>query len=123
MAVKNDRIRIYKLDDIGEDGEVNMAYVRQPSTKPDEGYWGGVAFISSYEKMVGAQAEHVVIYDVVVDRTVPLKNTDDAVITVLGEDNDEVQSLKMQALGELRSTGEKIARCFDVSDAAYTLTT
>ena len=123
MAVKNDRIRVYLLEDVGEDGAVDMQYVRQPSTESDEGYWAGLAYISGHEKSVGAQAEHVVIYDVVMDTHVPLENTSDAILAVLGEDNDEGQFLKVLSVGLLKLTGEKIARCLDVSDAAYTLTT
>lgn len=123
MAVKNDRIRVYLLEDVGTDGAVDMAYVRQPSTESDEGYWAGLAYISGHEKLVGAQAEHVVLYDVVMDTHVPLANTSDAVITVLGAGNEETQILQVLSVGLLKSTGEKIARCNDVSDAAYTLTT
>jgi hypothetical protein len=122
MAVKNDRIRVYLLEDVGTDGAVEMSYVRQPSDENDEGYWAGLAYISGREVSVGAQAEHVVIYDVVMDDHVPLYNTSDAIIARLGEDNDEEQFLKVLSVGHLRSTGEKIARCLDVSDAAYTLT-
>lgn len=123
MAVKNDRGRLYKLEDTGTDGVVEMAYVRQPSTASDEGYWFGFAYISGSERSVGAQAEHTVIYDSVMDAVVPLENTDDAIIARLGEDNEELQFLKVLSVGHLRSTGEKIARCLDVSDADYTLTT
>lgn len=122
MAVKNDRIRVYLLEDVGSDGAVDMAYVRQPSTESDEGYWAGLAYISGHEKGVGGQAEHVVIYDVVMDDHVPVENTSDAILTRLGANNDEEQQLKVLSVGLLRSTGEKIARCLDVSDAAYTLT-
>jgi hypothetical protein len=123
VAVTNDRIRIYELTDIGTDGAVDMSYVRQPSDASDEGYWGGLAYISGRETSVGAQAEHVVIYDVVMGEHVPLYNTSDAIIARLGADNEETQFLKVLSVGHLRSTGEKIARCLDVSDAAYTLTT
>lgn len=118
MAVKNDRIKVYLLTDTGEDGEVNMQYVLDPSNQDDLGYWAGLAFIAGREKLVGAQAEHVVIYDVVMDDHVPIENTSDAIITRLP---DEVQRLKVHSVGYLRSTGEKIARCSDVSDADYTL--
>lgn len=120
MAVKNDRIKVYLLTDTGTDGEVNMAYVLSPSDQSDLGYWAGLAYISGREKLVGAQAEHVVIYDVVMDDHVPVGNTSDAIITRLP---DETQRLKVHSVGHLRSTGEKIARCSDVSDADYTLTT
>ena len=120
MAVKNDRIRVYLLTDTGTDGEVAMAYVRQSSTASDEGYWAGLAYIAGREKLVGAQAEHVVTYDVVMDTNVPVENTSDAIITRLP---DETQRLKVHSVGYLRSTGEKIARCSDVSDADYTLVT
>jgi hypothetical protein len=123
VAVKPDRIRIYELSDVGTDGAVDMQYVRQPSTQTDEGYWAGLAYITGHEKSVGAQAEHVVSYDVVVDDHVPLANTSDAIIARLGADNEETQFLKVLSVGFLRSTNEKIARCLDVSDAAYTLTT
>jgi hypothetical protein len=120
VAVKNDRILIYLLTDTGEDGEVNMQYVLSPSDADDLGYWGGFAYISGREKLVGAQAEHVVIYDVVMGEHVPVENTSDAIITRLP---DETQRLKVHSVGYLRSTGEKIARCSDVSDADYTLVT
>ena len=123
MAVKPDRIRIYELTDVGTDGAVDMQYVRQPSTQTDEGYWAGLAYITGHEKSVGAQAEHVVSYDVVMDDHVPLANTSDAIIARLGADNEETQFLKVLSVGFLRNTNEKIARCLDVSDAAYTLTT
>ena len=122
MAVKNDRIRVYELEDVGTDGAVDMQYVRQPSTESDEAYWAGLAYISGHEKGVGAQAEHVVIYDVVMDAHVPIANTSDCIIVRLGEGDEEEQKLKVLSVGHLRSTGEKIARCLDVSDAAYTLT-
>jgi hypothetical protein len=122
VAVKNDRIRVYLLEDVGTDGTVDMQYVRQPSTASDEGYWCGFAYISGRETSVGAQAEHVVTYDAVMDDHVPIYNTSDAVITRLGAGDDEVQQYKVLSVGHLRDTGEKIARCLDVSDAAYTLT-
>ena len=96
-----------------------MAYVLSPSNESDLAYWGGLAYISGREKLVGAQAEHVVLYDVVVDDHVPIENTSDAIVTRLP---DETQRLKVHSVGYLRSTGEKIARCSDVSDADYTLT-
>jgi hypothetical protein len=122
VAVKNDRIRVYVLEDVGEDGNVDMQYVRQPSAASDQGYWAGLAYISGRETLVGGQAEHVVIYDVVMDDHVPLHNNTDARLTVLGADEDEVQRLKVMSVGRLRSTGEKLARCLDISDAADTLT-
>jgi hypothetical protein len=120
MAVKNDRIKVYLLTDTGTDGEVNMEYVLDPSNESDSAYWAGLAYIAGREKLVGAQAEHVVIYDVVMDDHVPVENTSDAIITRLP---DETQRLKVHSVGYLRSTGEKIARCSDVSDADYTLVT
>ena len=122
MAVKNDRIRIYVLQDVGEDGNVDMQYVRQPSDASDQGYWAGLAYISGRETLMGAQAEHVVIYDVVMDDHVPLYNATDARLTVLGSGEEEIQRLKVLSVGLLRSTGEKLARCLDISDAADTLT-
>lgn len=118
MAVKNDRIKVYLLEDTGSDGRVALEYVLSPSTQSDSGYWAGLAYISGRERTTGAQAEHVVIYDVVMDQEVPIENTSDAIITRLP---DETQRLKVRSVGYLRSTGEKIARCEDVSDAAYTL--
>jgi hypothetical protein len=122
VAVKNDRIRIYVLTDVGEDGNVDQQYVLQPSSESDQGYWAGLAYISGREGMVGAQAEHVVMYDVVMDDHVPLYNTTDARLTVLGEGEEEIQRLKVQSVGMLRSTGEKLARCLDISDENDTLT-
>jgi hypothetical protein len=124
MAVKNRRIRIYLLEDVGEDGAVDMQYVRQPSTADDEGYWGGLADISGLARVVGAQLSHQVRYVVPMDVTVPLKNSDDAIITVLGADLEEFIKLQVLSVSHLEaSTGEKIARCIEVSDAVYTLTT
>jgi len=120
VAVKNDRIRVYRLTDTGTDGEVNMAYVLDPSQQDDLAYWAGLAYITGRERLVGAQAEHVVTYDVVMDDHVPVDNTSDVIITRLP---DETQRLKVHSVGYLRSTGEKIARCSDVSDADYTLVT
>ena len=116
MAVKNDRARVYALDDVGEDGAVNQMYVRQPSDEDDEGYWVGLAYIAGRETTVGAQAEHIVLYDVVMDDHVPVENNDDIVLAVLGEGNEEIQFLKVMSVGKLRTTGEKIARTNDVSD-------
>jgi hypothetical protein len=124
VAVKNRRIRIYKLEDVGEDGAVDMQYVRQPSRANDEGYWGGLAYITSKARMVGAQTTHDVLYDVPMDVTVPLENSEDAIITILGAGNEEIKKLQVLGVGELEaSTGEKIAKCVEVSDAVYTLTT
>ena len=120
MAVKNDRIRVYLLQDTGEDGEVNMQYVLSPSVEDDEGYWAGLAAISIRERLVGAQAEHVALYDVTMDDHVPLFNTSDAIVTLLP---DETTRLKVHGVMMLRTTGEKQARCSDVSDADYTLVT
>lgn len=116
MAVKNDRARVYLLEDIGTDGAVNQMYVRQPSEESDEGYWVGLAYISGRETTVGAQAQHSVLYDVPMDDHVPVENTDDVVLAVLGTGNVEIQFLKVMSVGKLRTTGEKIARCIDVSD-------
>jgi hypothetical protein len=120
MAVKNDRVRVYLLDDVGEAGAVSQMYVRQPSTESDQGYWAGLAYISGRETTVGAQAEHVVIYDVVMDDHVPVENEDDIVIAVLGQGEEEIQFLKVYSVGKLRTTGEKIARTEDVSDENWT---
>jgi hypothetical protein len=119
MAVKNDRVRVYLLTDTGSKGKTAPAYVLNASNESDLGYWAGLAYIAGREKLVGAQAEHVVIYDVVMDDHVPVENTSDCIITRLP---DEAQRLKVHSVGYLRSTGEKIARCSDVSDADYTLT-
>jgi hypothetical protein len=122
VAVKDDRIKVYLLDDTGSDGAVAPAYVLSPSNESDQGYWAGLAYISGHEKLVGGQAEHVVIYDVTMDDHVPLYNATDARITVLGAQETEIQRLKVMSVGLLRSTGEKQARCLDISDAADTLT-
>jgi hypothetical protein len=122
VAQKPDRIRIYLLEDVGTDGNSDMQYVLQPSEANDSGYWAGLAYISGREVSVGAQAEHVVLYDVVMDAHVPLHNTSDARLTRLGADEEEVQRLKVLSVGILRSTAEKVARCLDISDAADTLT-
>ncbi len=116
MAVKDQRIRVYLLADVGTGGAVNQMYVRNPSAKNDQGYWGGLAYISGRESTVGAQGEHVVLYDVVMDDHVPVENGDDAVLSVLGAGATEVQYLKVVSVGKLRATREKIARCLDVSD-------
>lgn len=116
MADKPSRFRLYTLSDVGADGAIDQQYVRVPSSKDDEGYWGGVAPISAREKTVGTQAEHVIIYDVTMWDSVPLDNTDDAVLAVLGAENEEVQFLKVQGVMLLRLTREKQARCLDVSD-------
>jgi hypothetical protein len=56
--------------------------------------------------------------------TVPLENSEDAIITILGAGNEEIKKLQVLGVGELEaSTGEKIAKCVEVSDAVYTLTT
>lgn len=116
MAVKNDRARVYALEDIGEDGAVNQMYVRQSSQEIDQAYWVGLAYISGRETTVGAQGQHTVLYDVVMDDHVPVENNDDLVLAVLGEGEEEIQFLKVMSVGKLRTTGEKIARTFDVSD-------
>jgi hypothetical protein len=116
VAVKNDRIRVYLLDEQGEDGAVSQVYVRQPSTESDQGYWAGLAYISGHETTVGAQAQHTVLYDVVMDDHVPVENEDDIVLAVLGDGEEEIQFLKVHSVGKLRTTGEKIARTMDVSD-------
>lgn len=122
MADKPSRIRIYELTDVGEDGNVDMQYVLQPSDESDQGYWAGVAPVSSRAHMVGAQLQYVSLYAVTVDDHVPLHNTTDAILTVLGADEEEVQRLRVQGVMLLRVTGEKQARCLDISDAADTLT-
>ncbi len=117
MAEKPKRIRVYVLEDVGEDGAVNQMYVRRPNeAKADQGYWAGLAYISGRETTVGAQGQHTVIYDVPMDDHVPVSNSDDAVLAVLGADNEEVQFLKVLSVGLLPATREKIARTIDVSD-------
>ncbi len=116
MAVKNDRVRVYLLDDVGEDGAVNQMYVRQPSTESDQGYWAGRAYISGRTTVVGGQEQRIVLYDVVMDDHVPVVNGDDIVLAVLGSGEEEIQFLKVHSLGLLPLTGEKIARTEDVSD-------
>jgi hypothetical protein len=124
VAVKNRRIRIYLLEDVGVDGAVDMQYVRQPSTADDEGYWGGLAYTNAKARVVGAQLSHEVLYDVPMDVTVPLENGDDAIITILGAGLAEIKMLQVLGVGHLEATtGEKIAKCIEVSDAVYTLTT
>jgi hypothetical protein len=122
VAVKNDRIRVYDLRDVGTDGNSDMQYVLSPSDASDQGYWAGLAYITGREVGVGGQAEHVVHYDVVMDEHVPLYNASDARLTLLGAGQTEVQRLKVLSVGLLRTTGEKVARCLDISDAADTLT-
>jgi hypothetical protein len=116
VAEKPKRIRVYILEDVGEDGAVNQMYVRQPSQKNDQGYWAGLAYISGRETTVGSQAQHTVLYDVPMDDHVPVSNSDDCVLAVLGADNEEVQFLKVLSVGLLPATREKIARTMDVSD-------
>jgi hypothetical protein len=116
MAVKDQRIRIYVLEDVGEDGAINQMYVRRASAKDDQGYWGGVNPDSMRETTVGAQGAHKVLYGVVMDDTVPLVNGDDAVIAVLGADDEEIQWMKVEAVMLLRPTREKKARCTEDSD-------
>lgn len=120
MAVKNQRVRLYKMADVGSDGNTDQSYVLQSSNATDAAYWAAVSYISGRDSTVGGQAEHVVIYDVTVDTVVPVANTDDAVFTVMP---DETQVLKIQSVGLLFNTGEKQARCLDVSDANHTLVT
>ena len=122
MAVKNDRIRLYLLQDVGTDGNSDQQYVLEASDEADFGYWAGLAYISGREAAVGTQADHVVIYDVVMDDHVPLYNASDARIVLLGAGETEVQRLRVLSVGLLRTTGEKVARCLDISDAADTLT-
>jgi hypothetical protein len=116
VAVKDRRIRVYHLVERGQDGATDQVYLRQPSGQSDQGYWAGTPYISGRERTVGTQAEHVVIYDVVMDDHVPVVNSSDAVIAVLGNGTDEVQFLKVRSVGLLTITGEKIARTEDVSD-------
>ena len=117
MAVKDQRYRIYLLDDVGEGGTIDQRYVRQPGDGlPDGGYWGGLAYISARETTVGAQGQHVVIYDVPMDDNTPLVNGSDAVLAKLGAGNEEIQFLKVRGVGLLPGTREKIARTEDVSD-------
>ncbi len=118
MAVKDERIRVYALTDTGEDGQVNMQYVLQPSEQSDLGYWAGTAYISGRAKLVGAQFEHVVIYDVPIDDHVPITNKSDAVIAFLP---DLTERYQVQSVGRIPKTAEKIVRCLDVSDADINL--
>ena len=122
MAVKNDRIRLYLLQDVGTDGNSDQQYVLEASDEADFGYWAGLAYISGRQATVGTQADHVVMYDVVMDDHVPLYNASDARIVLLGAGETEVQRLRVLSVGLLRTTGEKVARCLDISDAADTLT-
>ena len=122
MAVKNDRIRLYLLQDVGTDGNSDQQYVLEASDEADFGYWAGLAYISGRQATVGTQADHVVMYDVVMDDHVPLTNASDARIVLLGAGETEVQRLRVLSVELLRTTGEKVARCLDISDAADTLT-
>lgn len=119
MAVKEQRILLYVLGDAGTEGSVDQTYQLQPSVESDAGYWAAVSYISGHEKTMGTQAEHTVLYDVTMGTEIPLHNGTDAILTVLP---DEVPRLKVLSVGNLYTTGEKQARCVDVSDAAYTLT-
>ena len=117
VAVKDQRYRLYLLSDVGAEGAVDQQFVRQPGDGlSDEGYWGGLAYISARETTVGAQAQHVVIYDVPLDDNIPLVNGSDAVLAKLGAGNEEVQFLKVRGVGLLPGTREKLARTEDVSD-------
>jgi hypothetical protein len=122
VAVKNDRIRIYVLEDVGTDGNSDAQYVLQGSDDTDQGYWAGVNYETARAVMVGGQIQHQVEYSVVSDAHVPLYNAADTRLTVLGAGQEEIQRLQVLSVGDLRSTGEKKARCLDISDAADTLT-
>jgi hypothetical protein len=119
MAVKNDRIRVYLLGDAGSKGKAAPVYRLSASDENDSGYWAGLSPSSIRARVVGAQLEHVVTYDVTMDDHVPVHNTSDAILTLMP---DETLRMHVQGLMLLRSTGEKQARVIDVSDADYTLT-
>ena len=110
---------LYLLGDVGADGSVDQTYRLEPSVESDNGFWAAVSYVSGLERTLGTQAEHSVLYAVTMGTEVPLENGDDAILTVLP---DQRPQLKVLAVGNLYQTGEKQARCVDVSDAAYTLT-
>ena len=120
MAVKDQRIRVYKLQDLGTAGRVDMRYVLQPSNQSDGGFWAAVSFVSQRETQVGAQAQRTVLYDVTTGTEVPYTLPDcDCYLTILP---DEVQILRVNAAAELFQTGERQARCVEASDIGVTLT-
>jgi hypothetical protein len=119
VAVKDQRILIYLLTDVGVDGNVDQQYVLVPSTASDQGYWASVSYIGGREKTVGAQAEHVVVYDVTTWDSAPLFNSQDLRVTVLP---DESPVLQVRSVAKLYVTGEKQSKCEEVSDANDTLT-
>ena len=122
MAVKNQRIAIYLLTDVGSDGRSDEQYVLQPSDQSDGGYWAAVSFVSMREVQVGGQAQRTAMYDITTGTEVPftLAMNADAYITVLPA---ETQKLRVMSVAELYNTGERQARCIEASDTGVTLTT
>lgn len=121
MADKGQRIRVYKLEDRGEDGRVNLQYVLQPSDQNDGGYWAAVSAVSSREGQVGGQAQRTAIYDVTTGTEVPYTLPDsDMYLTVMPA---ETQILRMMSVMELHTTGERQARCMEASDCGVTFAT
>ena len=121
MAVKNQRVRVYMLEDVGSDGRQDLQYVLQASDQTDGGYWAAVSFVGQREQQVGTQAQRVTTYDVTTGTEVPytLPNCD-GYITVMPA---ETQILRINAVAELYNTGERQARCVEASDTGVTLTT
>jgi hypothetical protein len=120
VAVKNQRIRVYMLTDVGTDGRKDERYALLPSDDSDGGFWGAVSFISQREGLIGAQAQRTVIYDVTTGTEVPYTLPScDGYITVLPE---EVQILRIMAVAEIYNTRERQARCLEASDTGVTLT-
>jgi hypothetical protein len=121
VAVKNQRIRVYLLTDEGADGHEDIRYTLQSSDQADGGYWAAVSPISSREALVGGQAQRTALYDVTTGTEVPYTlPACDGYLTVLP---DETQILRINAVMELRNTGERQARCVEASDTGVTLTT
>jgi len=121
MAVKNKRIGIYLLQDVGTDGRVDMQYVLQPSARADGGYWAAVSFIGMRETQVGGQAQRTATYDVTTGSEVPftLALDADAYITVLPANT---RKMRVMSVAEIDNTGERQARCIEASDTGVTLT-
>ena len=121
MAVKNQRIRVYMLEDLGSDGRVDEQYVLQPSTQLDGGYWAAVSPAgSSREGSIGGQAQRTALYDVTTGTEVPYRLPNcDGYLTVMP---NETQILRINAVTELYNTGERQARCVEASDTGVTLT-
>lgn len=120
MAVKNQRVRVYMLDDKGTAGRTDQQYVLRPSAQSDGGYWAAVSFVSQREGQVGAQAQRTVLYDVTTGTEVPYTLPScDGYITVMPA---ETQILRINAVAELYNTGERQARCVEASDTGVTLT-